>query len=149
MSAGSALSMLGPNFGLLASEPHPHGPFGVMRKVGHGAGAALLLLSGAGALGGAEAATLPTPAVVDYSSIEGLTSGFLTGAFNSPLQIAGAVLLFIAAGQCVARFIGVIAVMAGFYFYSQGVTLADVFVFLGSFTHRLSAAVAAFSHPPV
>jgi hypothetical protein len=120
-----------------------------MRKVGHGAGAALLLLSGAGAPGGADAATLPTPSVVEYSSLDGLTSSFLSGAFNNPLQIAGAVLLFAAAGQCIARFVGLIAIMIAFCLYSQGATLADVFSFGGSLVHRSSAAVAAFSNLPV
>lgn len=144
----SALPLLAPNLGLLASSPHAHGPFGVVRKAGQGAGAGLLVLSGAGALGGADAAAAPTPALVDYGSLEGLVAGFISGAFNSPLQIAGAVLLFIAAGQCIARFFGLVAVMVGFWLYAQGVTIGDVAEFAVSLPARLSAAVDAFSNPP-
>jgi hypothetical protein len=144
----SATSLLGPAFGLLSTAPHSHGAFGVLRKTGQGAGAGLLALSGSGALT-RNPAEVAAPVYVDYASFEGLTAGLLNGAFNAPLQIAAAVLLFVAAGKCIARMIGLAIVLGGFILYSQGARMDDVYAILQSLWYRLSAAFTAFMNPAV
>lgn len=138
----STLSWLGPTFGLLSKTPHKHGLFGLLRKTGQGAGAGALGLSGAGAFG-----AHPAPLGVDLSSVEGWWAGLASGAFNAPLQILAAILIFLAAGKCIARLIGLGIVIGAFVLYMQGMRLDDVWPLAQEFWRRLSAAFQAFMNP--
>ncbi len=135
------------------SAPHSHGPLTVSRKVAHGAGAGLLVLSGAGGLldgegaGAAGVMAGPVASPYDFTTINGVMEAFLAGAFNDPLQIIGAIFVFLSAGQCVARFFGLAAVMGAFVLHAQGVTTADAATIFEDFLRRLSAAGAAFLDP--
>jgi len=123
-------------YGLFTTQPHSHGPITVTRKIVQGAGAGLLTLSGVGGLmrdgnlseGAADAlkTMASTSNTYDLSTIDGFTEALLAGAFNDPLQIAGAMIMFLSAGRCVARFVGFSAVMLAFGMKSQGITLEDV-----------------------
>ena len=126
-------------YGLFTTRPHSHGPFTVTRKMAQGAGAGMLILSGANGLsndgniivGLAEAIRemAATSAAYDLSTADGVTEALLSGAFNTPLQIAGAAFVFLSAGQCIARFVGLAAVMLAFGLHKQGVTLDDMMTF--------------------
>lgn len=143
----NAASWLGPTLGLMSGAPHSHGPFSVFRKTAQGAGAGLLGVSGAGAIQSDEAAAAVAPKM-DWTSFDGLASGLATGAFNGQLQLAAAVLIFLAAGRCIARMAGLGLVIGGFLAYSQGMRWDDLTPLLQSFWLRLNAAVAAFMSPP-
>jgi hypothetical protein len=85
---------------------------------------------------------------VDISSWEGVWTGVASGAFNAPLQIIAAVLIFLAAGKCIARLIGLGLVIAAFVLYAQGMRFEDVWPLAQEFLRRVSAAYQAFMHPP-
>lgn len=53
-------------------------------------------------------------------------------------------LLFLLAGQCVARFLGLAIGAAVLLLYMQGVTVEDAWAFVEQFGSRLSAAEQAF-----
>lgn len=111
------------------------------RKFIQGAGSAALIFNGAGSMTAPPAGGL---AYADFSSLEGLTQSLLSGQLAGPAQMAAAILVFIAAGQCRARFIG-FAVAALFLFLSlKGVTPEDARVFADHFAQRLAAAGNAF-----
>ncbi len=143
---------------LWSSTPHSHGPLTVARKIAHGAGAGLLVLSGAGGLvggrGGEPAGVMAGPIGApasphDFTTINGVMEAFLAGAFNDPLQIIGAIFVFLSAGQCVARFFGLAAVIGAFVLHAQGVTTGDAATLLADFVRRLGAAGTAFLDPSV
>lgn len=125
------------------TKPHTHHPFEVFRKFGQGAGAAYLMMTGSGSLIGAGAER-----IVDFTSLEGLARSLATGGVTGPLQILGAIVIFLMAGRCVARFLGLLTVGAAFVLYSQGVTLAEIASFAGEFGARFSAATDAFLATP-
>ena len=134
------------------SSDHSHAPFAVFRKFAQGAGAAYLIATGAGNLGAAPAiaaensstAAASVAPVFDLTSLNGIAESLVTGGLTGPLQIAGAVLVFLAAGKCIARLVGLAAMFGVMFMYSQGVTTEEMFTFAGSFARRLSAAVEAF-----
>lgn len=140
-------SLVAPTLGLLSNTPHSHGPFSVFRKTGQGAGAGVLGLSGAGAFGETQAAATAPP--MDWSSLDGLANSLASGAFSGPLQLLAAALVFLAAGRCIARMLGLALVTAGFIAWREGVRLEDVTPILDSLWVRVSAAAAAFVNPPV
>lgn len=125
------------------ARPHTHRPFEVFRKLGQGAGAGLLALSGADTMlagGGAMA--------MDLTSLHGIAETLATGGFNGPLQILGALIIFIAAGRCIARFAGLLAIAAAFMLHMQGVGIGEVGSFAGDFVQRAAAAFDAFMAAP-
>lgn len=132
------------------ASPYPTAAVGATRKFVQGIGTALLVFTGAGAMtSGAE--TGQTSAVnvasfsgADFSSVEGLLQAVTSGQFSGPLQIILAVLLFVAAGQCVARFLGLAVAAVAIILYLNGVTISEVLMFFQHFADRLSAAAQAF-----
>ncbi|MEE2692698.1 MAG: hypothetical protein VX640_14275 [Pseudomonadota bacterium] len=128
--------------------PHTHSPFEVFRKFGQGAGAAWLVLTGSDAMLSPAAADAAEP-VVDFSSLNGIAESLATGGLTGPLQIIGAILIFLAAGRCIARFAGLIIMAGVFVLYTQGVTIGDIGSFAGDFMHRAAAAAQAFMSEPV
>ncbi len=116
-----------------------------MRKFAHGAGAALLAFAGADSLSdGASAAASGSPPVVDFSTIDGAAQSLLAGGLSGPFQIVAAALLFLTAGRCIARFLGLVVVAAVLVLYMQGVTVESAWAFLEHFAQRLAAATSAF-----
>jgi hypothetical protein len=118
---------------------------GTIRKFAHGAGSALLVFAGADSLNTtANAAQNGAPAQIDFTSVDGVLQSVLSGGLAGPLQIAGAAFLFFAAGKCMARLLGLLAVGAIVLLYMQGVTITDAWGFMARFAERLSAAQTAF-----
>jgi hypothetical protein len=116
-----------------------------IRKFAQGAGSALLVFAGADSLSdSAHAAAAGTPPIVDFTSLDGVTQSLMTGGLTGPVQILAAALLFLAAGRCMARFLGLIAVAGVMSLYLQGVTPSEIIHFLGQFSERVGAAVSAF-----
>ena len=142
-----ATPLLGPTLGLFTTAPHAHGPFSVVRKSMQGAGAGYIGLDGAGAFGRALTAPDATP-VVPVSSFEGLIGAVVSGAYNAQLQVLAAVLIFFAAGRCVARMFGLGVVILGYVAYMQGMRWDDVADLLQNFGLRLGAAARAFMQSP-
>ena len=144
----TSTSWLAPALGLLSPAPHAHGPFSVFRKTGQGAGAGLLGLAGAGAFGGQSAPPAAASTPFDLSSIDSVFAALMSGAFNGPLQILGAVLIFAAAGRCIARMFGLGIVLLGFVAWQQGMRWDDLLPALQEFWARATAAYAAFMATP-
>lgn len=140
-----AASMIGPALGLFTNEPHDHGFFSVFRKSGQGAAAGVIGVNGVAALGETASAHLPR---IDFSTWEGVLASLFNGTFNAPLQIMAALILFLSAGRCVARIIGLGAVLVGFVAYSQGVRWEDVYPLLSTLGARFGAAFRAFMETP-
>lgn len=116
-----------------------------MRKFAQGAGSALLAFAGADSLtNGAAAAAGGSPPVLDFSSVAGMTQSLLAGGMSGPFQIVAAALLFLTAGRCVARFIGLVVVAAVLVLHTQGVTFENAWAFFENFAERLAAATSAF-----
>lgn len=131
------------------ASPYPSAAVGAARKFVQGVGSALLLFAGAGAMTRSTPAdqsqsALSSLASLDYSSFESLFHAFSNGALSGPLQIGLAVLLFIAAGRCAARFLGLAIAAVFITLYLQGVTVDDSVMFLERFASRLNAAAQAF-----
>lgn len=142
--------------GVWNMAPHSHAPLAVARRAAQGAGSGLLLLSGVGALVFGETDTAAAEALASAAalssnynlfSVEGLMQALLSGAFNDSLQIAGAMVIFMTAGQCIARFFGLAAVFAAFFLYAQGVTLGEAMTFFNTTVERVEAARTAFADP--
>ncbi|MGE0408770.1 MAG: hypothetical protein AB7P23_05850 [Amphiplicatus sp.] len=110
-----------------------------------GAGSALLMFAGADSMtSSAAAAAAGEPHLVDFSSIDGIAQSLLTGGLTGPAQLIAAVFLFLVAGKCIARFVGLIAVSAILILYMKGVGVADMWQFVEHFAERTTAAVSAF-----
>jgi len=124
---------------------HSHLTFDALRKFAQGAGSALLVFSGADSITGTAAASTGgvTP-VMDFSSLDGIVQTIFSGALTGQMQIAAAIFLFIAAGQCIARFAGLVVAGIVMVLYLQGVTIEEVYVFFQHFAERISAAANAF-----
>lgn len=140
----SAASLIGPALGLLTKEPHEHGFFSVFRKSGQGAAAGVIGVNGVTALQ-APAHALPP---IDLSTLESALASLFNGTFNAPLQVIAALILFLSAGRCVARIVGLGVVLVGFVGYSQGLRWDDVSPIAQSLGVRLLAAWRAFMAPP-
>lgn len=115
---------------------------GGVRKFAHGAGSALLAFAGADSLTSSARAT--PSGEIDLSTIDGLMQSFLSGGLAGPLQIAGAAFLFLAAGRCAARMLGLLAAAGVIVLYLQGVTVEDAAAFATRFGDRMIAAHTAF-----
>lgn len=126
------------------TTPYPRS-IGAARKFAQGAGSALLVFAGADSMtDSASAAATGSPPITDFSSLEGLTQTVLAGGLSGPLQIIVAAFLFLAAGRCVSRFLGLAVAASVLFLYMQGVTLQDAWMFAEHFTQRLTAAASAF-----
>lgn len=122
--------------------PHAHQPFDLFRKLGQGMGAGYFTVAGSSAVA--------TPAAaIDVSSLDGLVDTFFAGGLNGPLQLAGALFLFVSAGRCLIRFAGLLVVLAAYALHAQGVEPGDVITFLSHFAQRMAAAIEAFRSAPV
>lgn len=117
----------------------------VARKFAQGAGSALLVFAGADSIASSAAASAAgTPPLADFTSLEGLLATMMSGQLAGPLQIIVAIFVFLAAGQCIARFFGLIVAATVIVLYIQGVTVEDVSIFAQHFVERLVAASTAF-----
>jgi hypothetical protein len=126
---------------------HGHQPVGVMARLAQGAGSALLMFAGADSMtSAAEASSMGAPPLVDFTSIEGLAQSLVTGGLTGPMQIIAAIVLFLIAGKCIARFVGLAVVGTILVLYMQGVTFNDAWVFFEGFSQRLVAAASAFQN---
>lgn len=126
------------------ASPYPQS-VQALRKFAQGAGSALLVFTGAGTMTNNAAASAPSsPASYDFTSLEGLSQALMSGGIGGPLQIAAAAFLFLAAGRCVSRFLGLVVVAVFLVLYMQGVTLDDTVMFFERFAGRLGAATDAF-----
>jgi hypothetical protein len=124
---------------------HSHLTLNALRKFAQGAGSALLVFSGADSMTGTAAASTGgvTP-MMDFSTLDGIVQTIFSGGLSGQMQIAAAAFLFIAAGQCIARFAGLVVAGVVMILYLQGVTAEDVLVFFQHFAQRIGAAATAF-----
>lgn len=83
-----------------------------------------------------------TTPVLDLSSIAGIVGSIFAG--GGAMQIAAAVLLFLAAGKSMARFAGLMLVGGMFFLHMRGVTLGEASTFIADVGARTGAAVSAF-----
>ncbi|GJL93287.1 hypothetical protein [Hyphococcus sp.] len=124
---------------------HSHLTLDALRKFAQGAGSALLVFSGADSVtSSAAASSAAIQPMMDFSSLDGIVQTIFSGGLNGQMQIAAAIFLFIAAGQCIARFAGLLVAGVVIILYLQGVTAEDVLVFFQHFAQRLGAAATAF-----
>ncbi|MEQ8178081.1 MAG: hypothetical protein RIC52_09120 [Amphiplicatus sp.] len=119
----------------------------VIRKFGQGAGAAYLAFAGSSTMI-SPAQAGQAPPVIDFTSLNGIAESLATGGLNGPLQVIGALALFLAAGPCIARFIGLALFACAIFLYTQGVSIEDMGLFVGHLLERLSAAGEAFASAP-
>jgi hypothetical protein len=116
-----------------------------IRKFAHGAGSALLAFAGADSLAdSAAAAAGGAPPIVDFSSLDGIAQSLVNGGLSGPMQIMAAAFLFLTAGRCVARFLGLVAVTIVLVLYLKGATLEGAWSFIEQLAFRLDAARSAF-----
>lgn len=115
----------------------------VIRRLAQGAGSGLLMFAGADSMTANAATPQSTLASIDFTSFEGIAQSVLAGNMTGPMQIMAAVLLFIATGKCMSRFIGLIAVAAIFFLHMQGVTLNDAGSFMSNMGEKVFTAVSA------
>jgi len=113
------------------------------RKFAQGAGTPILAYSGA-----ANAADVAAgaPAITDFTTLDGFTQAVLDGRLTGPAQLIAGAFLFLAAGKCTARLVGLAAGAAIVYFYTQGHTVAEGLVIIKDFTARIVAAAKAFEN---
>lgn len=125
---------------------HSHGGMPITRKFAQGGGSALLAFGGADTMtANAAAASAGSPvSPIDLSSLEGIAGSIFSGALTGPMQIAAAVLLFVAAGKCISRFAGLFSVAGLYFLHQQGVSFGEAAHFVTNFTERAGAAVQAF-----
>ncbi|MFZ5617785.1 MAG: hypothetical protein ACOZAA_10760 [Pseudomonadota bacterium] len=116
---------------------------GAVRKFAQGAGTALLGFSGANAMTGEAAAGAPT--VADFTTLDGFTQAVLEGRLTGPAQLIAGAFLFLAAGRCTARLLGLFIGLTLIYFYMQGVTLTDMLRYAAGASARVAEALSAFA----
>lgn len=147
----TVLHRAGPYYDVVPVNPryaknHGHHPFSVFRKFGQGAAAAYLAFTGS--------STMMSPAiegqapVIDFTSLNGIAESLATGGLNGQMQVLGALALFLAAGPCVARFVGLLLFAGAIFLYTQGVTFEQMGLVAGQLLERFSAAGAAFAAAP-
>jgi hypothetical protein len=130
---------------------HSHYTVDAARKFAQGAGSALLVFSGADSVAnpsanaGAGAGTSGFDwTSIDFTSFEGILGSLVNGPFTGPVQIIAAVMLFLMAGRCVSRFLGLAVGASVLFLYMQGVTVDDAWMFFERFGERITAAAQAF-----
>ncbi len=137
--------------GLKAPERRSASPYpqwvSAVRKFFHGAGASLLLFSGANSI----TSDQPAAALVsaDAPALLGALGPLLGNDFAGPVQIVVAVLLFLAAGQSIARFVGLAVAAIVIFCYLNGVGPQDMWVMAQHFFARLGVAIEAFNNAQI
>ena len=117
------------------------GPIDPIVKFGQGAAAALAAFSGVNNVAGAAPGA---PTIADFTTLDGFTQAMLEGRLTGPAQIIAAAFLFLAAGRCTARLVGLVAGFALVYLYLQGATLSEALQLAGDLGVRIAAAAQAF-----
>ena len=112
-----------------------------VRKFAQGAGTPLLAYAGAANVT-AEAAGAPM--ATDFTTLDGFTQAILEGRLTGPAQLIAGAFLFLAAGRCAARLVGLAAGAALIYLYTQGYTVAEGLTLSKDIASRLAAAYDAF-----
>lgn len=120
------------------------GSVDTVRKFAQGAGTAMLAYAGANNVTGAGAAASGVPVATDFTTLDGFTQAVLEGRLTGPAQLLAGAFLFLAAGRCTARLVGLFAGLALVYLYMQGHTAAEGFELTKDFASRIGAAIAAF-----
>ncbi len=113
-------------------------------KFGQGAGAALAAFAGVNNVAGAADATPGAPTMSDFATLDGFTQAMLEGRLTGPAQMIAAAFLFLAAGRCTARLVGLFAGLALVYLYMQGMSLSEALQLAGELGDRFAAAAQAF-----
>lgn len=127
-----------------------NGSVNAIRKFSQGAGAAVLMFSGADSLAnGPQASASGAQPVMDISSLNGIAESLATGGLNGPMQIAGAALIFMLAGKSTARILGLIAAAVLIVMHLQGVSLNEAGDFFARMGARVAAAADAFLNAEV
>jgi hypothetical protein len=120
------------------------GPIDAVRRFAQGAGTSMLAFAGARNVTGAGVAEGGIPVATDFTTIDGFTQAVLEGRLTGPTQLLAGAFLFLAAGKCTARLVGLFAGLALVYLFMQGHTITEVFDLSKEFASRFGAAVAAF-----
>lgn len=120
------------------------GPIDPIVKFGQGAAAALAAYSGVNNVTGVAGAAPGAPTIADFTTLDGFTQAMLEGRLTGPAQIIAAAFLFLAAGRCTARLVGLAAGLALVYLYLQGATLSEALQLAGDLGDRIAAAAQAF-----
>jgi hypothetical protein len=131
----------------MSASSHPHGLRPVLTKFAQGGGTGLLAFAGADTMtANAAARNAGEPPLVDLSSLDGIMGSVFNGGLTAPLQFAMAIMLFLLAGKCIARFAGLFIVAGLFFAHMQGVTLNEAAGFAMNFGERVAAGVSAFQN---
>lgn len=113
-------------------------------KFGQGAGAALAAFAGVNNVTGVAGAAPGAPTLTDFTTLDGFTQAMLEGRLTGPAQLVAAAFLFLAAGRCTARLMGLFAGLGLVYLYMQGATLSEALQLAGELGERFAAAAQAF-----
>jgi len=119
------------------------GSLGAVAKFLQGAGTALLAYSGAGAIAGPAGAG--APAASDFTTLDGFTQAVLEGRLTGPAQLVAGAFLFLAAGRCNARMLGLFAGLALVILHAQGVTLAEMLAVGGEVAAPIAKGLTALA----
>lgn len=119
---------------------------GFVRKLGQGAGAAILMFAGASTMIGdsANSTEKASAPVRDFSSLNGFAESLATGGLMGPLQILGAIILFVAAGKSIARILGLLIAGGAIYLYLNGYSLPEAYELSLNLIERARIALDAF-----
>lgn len=115
-----------------------------VRKFGQGLGSAWLAYSGAQNTATMTVAPASAAVASDFTSMEGFVQAVLEGRLTGPAQLAAGAVLFLVAGRCTARMLGLGLGLAALYFLQRGGSPADVVDAAGDLFVRLRAAFDAF-----
>lgn len=113
---------------------------GALRKFAQGMGTPILAYSGVSTASEVAGA----PSVADFATLDGFTTAVLEGRLTGPAQLIAGALLFLAAGRCTARLVGLAAGALLVYLYMNGATAADGLSLAKDFAARIGAAFEAF-----
>ncbi|MEK7266321.1 MAG: hypothetical protein AAB227_09510 [Pseudomonadota bacterium] len=112
-----------------------------VRKFAQGGGTPILAFNGATNL---TADAAGSPVIADFTTLDGFTQAVLEGRLTGPAQLIAGAFLFLAAGRCTARLVGLAAGFTLIYLYTQGHTLAEGVTLTKDLASRLIAAFNAF-----
>lgn len=112
-----------------------------VRKFAQGAGMPVLAYTGAANV---TADAAGAPIMTDFATLDGFTQAILEGRMTGPAQLIAGAFLFLAAGRCTARVIGLAAGAVLIYLYTQGYTVAEGLTLSKNIASRLAAAYNAF-----
>ena len=118
--------------------------FDAIRKLGQGLGSAWLTFSSAQNTATMTVAPAGAAVASDFTSMDGFVQAVLEGRLTGPAQLAAGAVLFLVAGRCTARTLGLGLGLAALYFLQRGASPADVISAAGDLFVRLRAAFDAF-----